>query len=133
MNIGRIRGIPISLHWSLLPVFAMIADGLATGLLPSLVPNAGWLAYKNCYIGCRNPANLPIRQMACKGRTKMISRKNITIQEVEGKAYCYMCTHIVEAVIQVAGPRVQTKPGQNCPRCKASLNAGSVMEMAKAA
>ena len=45
MNFGRIRGIPIRVHWSLIPVFAMIADGLATGLLPSLVPNAGWLAY----------------------------------------------------------------------------------------
>lgn len=63
----------------------------------------------------------------------MRSKKIITIEEVKGKAYCYMCTHIVDAQVLVAGRRVETKPGQRCPRCKASLNAGSVMEAAKAA
>ncbi len=63
----------------------------------------------------------------------MSSKKTIIIEEVNGKAYCYMCTHVVDARVLVAGRYVETKPGQRCPRCQASLNAGSVMEAAKAA
>ena len=69
--------------------------------------------------------------MACKGR-KMTS-KDIVIEEVQGKAYCYICTHVVDAVVLVQGRLVQTKPGQRCSRCNASLNAGSGMEVVQAA
>ena len=62
-----------------------------------------------------------------------MNSKNIVIEEVEGKAYCYMCTHMVSVVVLVKGRLVQTKPGQSCSRCNASLNAGSVMDYEKAA
>ena len=62
-----------------------------------------------------------------------MTSKDIVIEEVQGKAYCYLCTHVVDAVVLVKGRLIQTKPGQRCSRCKASLNAGSVMDVAKAA
>ena len=55
------------------------------------------------------------------------------IEEVMGKAYCYMCTHTVAAIVLVQGQLAATKPRQVCPRCKASLNAGAVRELAAAA
>ena len=55
------------------------------------------------------------------------------MEEVAGKAYCYMCTHTVDAIMLVQGQLARTKPGQVCPRCKASLNAGAVRELVEAA
>ncbi len=63
----------------------------------------------------------------------MKSKKTVPIEEVAGKAYCYMCTHTVDAIMLVQGQLARTKPGQVCPRCKASLNAGAVRELAEAA
>ncbi len=50
-----------------------------------------------------------------------------------GKVYCPMCTHTVEAEIQHAGKRVFVKDGQKCPRCSASLDAGYIFHMDRAA
>ena len=63
----------------------------------------------------------------------MNSKKPVPIEEMDGKAYCYMCTHTVDAVVLVQGLRAEVKPSQACPRCKASLDAGAVREMAVAA
>ena len=73
-----------------------------------------------------------MRLIACKGRN-MNSKKPVPIEEMAGKAYCYMCTHTVDAVVIVQGLRAAVKPGQACPRCKASLDAGAVRELAMAA
>lgn len=63
----------------------------------------------------------------------MNSKKPIPIEEVAGKAYCYMCTHTVDAIVLIQGRLAAVKPGQACPRCKASLDAGAVRELAMAA
>jgi Zn-dependent protease len=41
IRLGRLRGIEIGVHWSLLVVGFLIATSLASGLLPDLEPNAG--------------------------------------------------------------------------------------------
>jgi hypothetical protein len=51
-------------------------------------------------------------------------------QPVENaKVYCPMCTHTVEAEIQrhVAKHRHIVTPGQKCPHCCASLDAGFIL------
>jgi uncharacterized protein (UPF0212 family) len=51
----------------------------------------------------------------------------------KGAVYCPMCTHTVEAMI-VFNPRsLRVAPGQKCPRCAASLDAGYVMRTDRAA
>ena len=55
------------------------------------------------------------------------------IQESLGRVHCPMCTHRVDAMVQSARRMSRVKPGQKCPRCKASLDAGFVLEAATAA
>lgn len=46
---------------------------------------------------------------------------------VSGKVYCPMCTHTVDAAVVPKGKRYQVQPGQQCARCKSSLDAGYIM------
>ena len=57
----------------------------------------------------------------------------LVLQETQGLVYCLICTHRVEAVVQTGRKVARVKPGQRCPRCKASLDAGSVLQAVKAA
>jgi Zn-dependent protease len=41
LRLGRIRGIEIGVHWSLLVIGLLLATTLASGVLPDLVPDAG--------------------------------------------------------------------------------------------
>jgi len=47
------------------------------------------------------------------------------------KVYCPMCTHMVDAEIQRrivnSARHAMVKPGQKCPHCSASLDAGYIM------
>lgn len=61
-----------------------------------------------------------------------VEKKQI-IQEVEGEVYCPFCTRTVNATLLVAGKRAKSKPGQKCPRCSASLDAGFVIGARRAA
>jgi len=45
IRLGRIRGIPIGAHWSVLVILALVADMLATSILPSTVKGASDPAY----------------------------------------------------------------------------------------
>ena len=45
IRLGRIRGIPIGAHWSALVIVALVADLLATSILPSSVKGASNTAY----------------------------------------------------------------------------------------
>ena len=45
MRLGRIAGVPVSAHWSLLVILVLVADGLATGVLPATVKGASTTAY----------------------------------------------------------------------------------------
>jgi hypothetical protein len=50
-----------------------------------------------------------------------------------GAVYCPMCTHTVQATIVLSRQTARVMPGQRCPRCSASLDAGFVMEVSRAA
>lgn len=41
LRLGRIAGVEVGVHWSLLVIGALLASSLAGGLLPALVPDAG--------------------------------------------------------------------------------------------
>jgi hypothetical protein len=49
------------------------------------------------------------------------------------KVYCPMCTHTVDATVELEPRRTQVKQGQKCPRCSGSLDAGYVMYLERAA
>ena len=53
--------------------------------------------------------------------------------EFTGGVYCPICTRTVEAVISVIGKTAKVKPGQKCPRCSSSLDAGYVFQFNRAA
>ncbi len=59
----------------------------------------------------------------------MKSKKDLPVEVLPGLVHCYMCTHNVEAVVLKHGSDRQTKPGQSCPRCNASLNSGYALEV----
>jgi hypothetical protein len=50
-----------------------------------------------------------------------------------GPVYCPLCTHTVEADILFAPKGSHVKPGQKCPRCASSLDAGCVLRFDRAA
>jgi hypothetical protein len=53
--------------------------------------------------------------------------------EARGAVYCPLCTHTVEANVTF-GPRgSRVAPGQKCPRCSSSLDAGYVIRVDRAA
>jgi Zn-dependent protease len=45
LRLGRITGIPVSIHWTLAVIAWFLGVGLATGVLPASVPHAGTGAY----------------------------------------------------------------------------------------
>ncbi|MGP3968721.1 site-2 protease family protein [Streptomyces sp. 6N223] len=44
-TLGRIAGVRIGVHWSVLVIFGLIAFGLAAGRLPEAHPDRAWVAY----------------------------------------------------------------------------------------
>ncbi len=54
---------------------------------------------------------------------------------VESKAfvYCPICTHTVEGTVVSNRKTAKVKPGQKCSRCTASLDAGYIMRLDRAA
>jgi uncharacterized protein (UPF0212 family) len=65
--------------------------------------------------------------------TKLFKQlKPVAVVEV-GKVYCPMCTHTVDAEIEHHVHRSFARPGQKCPRCLASLDAGYILPMSQAA
>ena len=54
-------------------------------------------------------------------------------REVPASVYCPMCTHTVAATAVTLKNRAMVKPGQRCPRCLASLDAGVVIHLPQAA
>ena len=47
--------------------------------------------------------------------------------------YCPICTHSVEAEAGLQGKKPLVTPGQKCPRCASSLDAGLVIQFRDAA
>jgi hypothetical protein len=59
----------------------------------------------------------------------MKSKSTLPVEEFPGRVHCYMCTHKVEATVLKQGVLTQTKPGQSCRRCAASLDSSYVVEV----
>lgn len=56
-----------------------------------------------------------------------------TVPTSIGKVYCPICTHTVDATVEHHPKNVHVKPGQKCPRCFGSLDAGYIMHLEHAA
>jgi hypothetical protein len=56
-------------------------------------------------------------------------------KKVQGKGfvYCPLCTHTVQANISFTPRSAKVTPGQKCPRCSSSLDAGYVLRIEHAA
>jgi hypothetical protein len=61
------------------------------------------------------------------GGTNVAGHKEVSagVGEIE-KVYCPICTHMVDAELQHKDRHVLVKPGQKCPRCAGSLDAGYI-------
>lgn len=55
------------------------------------------------------------------------------VHEATGAVYCPMCTRTVEVTVLYASKSAKVKPGQKCPRCAASIDAGYVIRYNRAA
>ena len=53
--------------------------------------------------------------------------------EHDAHVYCPICTHTVEGVVVTNGKTAKVKAGQKCSRCSASLDAGFIMRLDRAA
>ena len=62
-----------------------------------------------------------------------IAAQPTTLQVAKAFVYCPICTHTVEAEVVHKGKHAYAKPGQKCARCAASLDAGYIMPMDRAA
>jgi len=49
------------------------------------------------------------------------------------KVYCPMCTHTVDAGVELHAKHAKVSRGQKCPRCSGSLDAGYIMYLQRAA
>jgi hypothetical protein len=54
-------------------------------------------------------------------------------KESRAWVYCPICTHTVEGPVVLSGRIVRVKPGEKCPRCSSSLEAGSIVALREAA
>jgi len=59
--------------------------------------------------------------------------KAVTAIVEMGKVYCPMCTHTVDAEVEHHARHSLARPGQKCPRCSASLDAGYILRARQAA
>ena len=53
--------------------------------------------------------------------------------QAQGDVYCPLCTHTVQATVTYTPRSAQVVPGQRCPRCSSSLDAGFVFSVRRAA
>jgi uncharacterized protein (UPF0212 family) len=56
-----------------------------------------------------------------------------SVHEAPGAVYCPMCTRTVQVAVLHAGKSSKVRPGQKCPRCSASIDAGYVIGYNRAA
>lgn len=62
----------------------------------------------------------------------MTIQKQVPATSIE-KVYCPMCTHTVDATVELDLKHSHVKRGQKCPRCSGSLDAGYIMYLKRAA
>ena len=61
-----------------------------------------------------------------------MNRPTVVFPET-GRVHCPMCTHTVDAQLEQHRRYSVVKPGQKCPRCGGSLDAGWIVGVLKAA
>lgn len=59
--------------------------------------------------------------------------KPISEKVPNAQVYCPICTHVVHAGVEVTSKKARVLPGQKCPRCLSSLDAGYVWTIPTAA
>ncbi len=59
--------------------------------------------------------------------------KPATHKEVEGTVHCFLCSHMVPALVLVGRRDAFAKPGQICPRCGSKLDSACVLGTASRA
>jgi transposase-like protein len=52
---------------------------------------------------------------------------------MKGQVHCPICTHSVDADVDMSTKKPRVVPGQRCQRCSATLDAGFVLEVQEAA
>lgn len=63
--------------------------------------------------------------------TWSVSAQRLKVQELpDGDIHCAICTHTVKARVDSSRRRSFVVPGQKCPRCKGSLDAGYILKAA---
>ena len=59
--------------------------------------------------------------------------KALVENNIKGQVHCPICTHTVQAVIDLKGRYARVAPGQKCPRCSSSLDVAVVVQIPEAA
>ena len=54
-------------------------------------------------------------------------------REARGSVHCPLCTHTVPANVLLTARSAKVVPGQKCPGCNSSLDAGYVLQLQRAA
>ncbi len=57
----------------------------------------------------------------------------VEIRTSLARVYCPICTHTVDVTVRTQGAKGKVIPGQKCPRCSGSIDAGVVMYIPQAA
>jgi endogenous inhibitor of DNA gyrase (YacG/DUF329 family) len=59
--------------------------------------------------------------------------KALVEKNIKGQVHCPICTHTVQAEIDLKGRYARVAPGQRCPRCSSSLDVAVVVQIPEAA
>jgi hypothetical protein len=59
--------------------------------------------------------------------------KTFVSNRIQGQAHCPICTHTVQADIDLKGKYPRVAAGQKCPRCHSSLDVAAVVQIPEAA
>ena len=59
--------------------------------------------------------------------------KALVANNIKGQVHCPICTHTVQAEIDLKGRYARVAPGQRCPRCSSSLDVAVVVQLPEAA
>ena len=59
--------------------------------------------------------------------------RTLESKRLPARVYCPICTRAVEAEVVLGRRSAVVRPGQKCPRCSSSLDAGVVLRLQEAA
>jgi len=63
----------------------------------------------------------------------VLQKPKTSSTEIEAVVYCPLCTHTVPGKVSAVSGKLRVTPGQKCPRCSSSLDAGYVFRVDRAA